>query len=111
MQCFIELWKAKDAWLALSKEARTEFVGQIGPAVQTLVDNRMEIVNWGVNDNASPYRGEYDFWSVMKFPDKAAVENFENIVEAAGWYTYFDQINISGNGTMPDEVIGRLIEL
>jgi len=33
------------------------------------------------------------------------------MVEGAGWYTYFDQVNAMGNASGPQEVIGKMIEI
>jgi hypothetical protein len=36
---------------------------------------------------------------------------FEAIVEGAGWYNFFDQVNVSGSPMTPEEVIGKMLEL
>ena len=38
MKTYIELWKAKTAWLELSPEARGEYMNQLGPAIQSIND-------------------------------------------------------------------------
>jgi hypothetical protein len=39
------------------------------------------------------------------------VEQFEKLVEGSGWYNYFEQVNLSGMATTPDEIIGQLITM
>ena len=66
MKVFIEFWKAKDAWLKLSKEERGNYLGQIGPAMQGLVSKGAIFDAWGVNDDKTPQRADYDFYAITK---------------------------------------------
>ena len=111
MKSYIELWKAKAAWLNLSKEERGSFLSQLGPHIQDLAKKGVEIVSWGVNEDTTSHRAAYDFFAIWNMPDDEIVKEFENIVEGAGWYTYFEQVNACGLATTPQEVIGKLIEL
>lgn len=111
MKTYIELWKAKDAWKEMSQEARGEYMTQLGPAIQDLIDNGVKIISWGVSDDDTFKKADYDFFGVWEFPDEAAVKSFEELVEGAGWYNYFDQINLSGSTSTPDVVIGKMIGL
>ena len=111
MKTYIEIWKAKQTWLDLSKEARGEYMTQLGPAIQGLVESGVKIISWGTNDAGTFRKANYDFFGVWEFPDQAAVESFEKLVEGAGWYNYFEQVNICGNATTPDQVIGQMINL
>ncbi len=44
-------------------------------------------------------------------PDKGLVQQFEETVEQAGWYKYFDQINARGELGTPESVIGDMVNL
>ena len=111
MKIFIELWKAKDAWKELSLSERQEYVAQIGPVVEDLMKKGVVIEAWGINEDETPFASDYDFFAVTKLPNKELLEEFEAIVEGAGWYTYFDQVNVSGSPMTPDEVIGKMLAL
>ncbi len=111
MKVFIEFWKAKDAWHQLSKEERGAYLGQIAPAMQGLVSKGAIFDAWGLNDDTSPYRAEYDFYAITKLPTQELLDSFQAIVEGSGWYTYFDQINLTGDNIGPEAVIGKMIEL
>jgi haloalkane dehalogenase len=111
MDIFIELWKAKDAWKAMSVSDRQSYVAQIGPVMEDLISRGVVIEAWGINDDDSPFRGDYDYFAVTKFPHKAILDEFKNIVEQAKWYDYFEQVNITGAAMTPEEVIGKLIQL
>jgi hypothetical protein len=39
------------------------------------------------------------------------LENFQAIVEGAGWYNYFEQINMTGEDIGAEKVIGKMIDL
>jgi hypothetical protein len=111
MKIYIELWNAKDAWLAVSEKERENYLAQIGPALQDLVVRGVEIVAWGKNDKSTAHRANYDFISIFKFPNDTLIQEFEGLVEGAGWYNYFDQVNASGLIVDPTEIIGKMIEL
>lgn len=111
MITYIELWKAKQAWFDLSKEERGNYMGALGPAIQQLMENGVQIVSWGANEAATFSRGDYDYFAVWTFPNADAAQNFEKLVEGAGWYNFFDQINVMGKAQSPNEIIGNLIEL
>lgn len=111
MKTYIEIWKAKKAWYELSVEERGEYMGQLGPAIQGLLESGAKIISWGINDESTFKKAEYDFFGVWEFPDQVSVESFENLVESAGWYNFFDQVNLCGTLTTPDEIIGKMIAL
>ena len=111
MKIFIELWKAKDAWKQLPLSERQEYVAQIGPVMEDLMKKGVVIEAWGINEDETPSASDYNFFAVTKLPSKELLEEFEAIVEGAGWYNYFDQVNVSGSPMTPEEVIGKMLEL
>lgn len=111
MYLFVETWQPNQAWLDLSKEERTNYVTAVGGAIQQLLDAGVEIVGWGLNDNDTDKHNGYDYFAIWKFPDKEIIKQFEAMVTAAGWYTYFDQVNCSGVLSAPPEVLGHSINL
>ena len=111
MISYIELWKAKQTWLDLSKEERGRYMTALGPAIQALVENGAQIVSWGSNEASTFSRAAYDYFAVWTFPNIEAAQSFEKLVEGAGWYNYFDQVNLMGTAGSPQDVIGKMIEL
>ncbi|WP_321372265.1 DUF6616 family protein [uncultured Draconibacterium sp.] len=111
MECFIELWSVRQAWKQLSREERKAYLEQIEPHLQSLLEKGVEIVGWGVNDEATTHRANFDFYAVWKFPTLDMKKEFEAVVMEANWYNYFHQENVSGELTIPDEIIGKLIAL
>ncbi|MEM8888543.1 MAG: DUF6616 family protein [Bacteroidota bacterium] len=111
MVYFIEMWNATDAWHKLSTEERGNYMGQIGAHVQGLMEKGVEILTWSLNDSDTSRKGSYDYFAIWSFPDKAAAMDFQGLVEAAGWYTYFDQKNLMGEADSAQNVIGQLVQL
>lgn len=111
MITYIELWKAKQAWLDLSTDERGNYMTALGPAIQQLIENGVQIVSWGINEGSTFNRADYDYFAVWSFPDMEAARNFEEMVEGAGWYNYFDQVNAMGSAGSPQDVIGQMIKL
>ena len=111
MITYIELWKAKQAWIDLSKEERGNYMGSLGPAIQHLLDSGVQIVSWGTNDADTFSKCPYDYFAVWTFSNTESARDFEKMVEGAGWYTYFDQVNLRGTAGSPQDVIANMIEL
>jgi hypothetical protein len=111
MKIFIELWKAKDTWKQLPVSERQAYVAQIGPVMEDLMKKGVVIEAWGINEDETPFAADFDFFAVTKLPNQELLDQFETIVEGAGWYNYFDQINVSGSPMTPEEVIGKMLAL
>lgn len=111
MKVYLELWKATSAWKELSQEERGNYMGQLGPAIQHLMESGVKIINWGVNDPNTFSRADYDFFAVWTFPSDEAAQGFEKMVEGAGWYNYFEQVNVKGDASTAQDVIGKLITM
>ena len=111
MKVFIELWKAKDAWKNLSLAERQEYVGQIGPVMEDMMSRGLEITAWGINEDETDHKSEYDFFAVSKMPNDELLKEFQSIVESVNWYDYFEQVNLSGSLISPEEVIGKMLEI
>jgi hypothetical protein len=61
------------------------------------------------NDADTDHRAPYRYFSIVEAPDEAAARTFEANVRAAGWYDYFDQVNLRGVARPAEEVIGEHI--
>ena len=107
----IELWTPKQSWLDLSSEEREAYVGSIVPIMQKHAEmgitTRAMASNDGDTDNRAPYR----YFSIIEAPDEAAAKTFEADVRAAGWYDYFDQVNLRGVARSAEDVIGEHIRM
>ena len=111
MYLYIELWKARPAWLALSQGERATYMAQLGPGIEGLLQAGIEIVGWAVSDADTPYRADYQYLAAWKMPDRSAVQLLEQTVAQAGWYGYFEQVNARGELVSPGVVIGDMVSL
>lgn len=109
MITYIELWKAKQAWTDMSTEERVTYMNALGPAIEQLLASGVQIISWGSSDTSTFSRADYDYFAVWTFPDEQTAKEFEKMVEGAGWYTYFDQVNAMGKASTPQEIIGQMI--
>ncbi|HTE01876.1 MAG TPA: DUF6616 family protein [Mucilaginibacter sp.] len=109
MKYYIEAWTPRQTWLDMSPEQRGAYMAQLGPAIQQLSEQGTEIISWGVNDDDTHNRLGFDFFAIWKFPNEELAKTFEGLVVDAGWYNYFEQVNIKGSPASPDDIIGKLI--
>ncbi len=111
MKIFIELWKAKNTWLQLSRKDRESFVSRIGPEIAGLISKGIIVDSWGMNDDSSLYKADYDFFAITKLPSAELLEEFQQVIEKSGWYNYFDQVNVTGQDISAETVIRRMVDL
>ena len=111
MITYIELWKAKQTWINLTPEERNTYVQALGPVIQQLLAGGVQIISWGINDGSTFRRVDFDYFAVWSFPDENAAVKFEKLVEAADWYTYFEQVNARGANMSPQDVMAHMINL
>jgi hypothetical protein len=111
MYLFVECWKARPEWLALTPEARGAYMAQLGQGIGELLKAGVEVISWSMNDQDTSNRSPFDYFAVWKFPNKEMVKGFEQIVEQSGWYNYFDQVNLSGEVMDPFSCIAHIISL
>jgi hypothetical protein len=111
MYLFVECWKARPEWLALTPDARGAYMTQLGSGIGELIKAGVEIVSWSFNDPDTSNRAPFDYFAVWKFPTKEMAAGFEQVVQQSGWYNYFDQVNLKGEAAEPGVTIGHMIGL
>ena len=108
---FIELCRAKETWRLLPTPAREQFLSEVEPLMDRLRQGGVEIVSWGPNINVTPERADYDFFGIFKFPDEASALRYERTFQQAGWYEYFEQVNVMGMDSTPNAILRKLVNL
>lgn len=108
---FIEIWNAKPTWHSLSTEERATYMNNVGAAIQDLLTKGVKVLTWSDNNSNTSYRANFDFFAIWTFPDQASADSFQQLVEGAGWYNYFEQQNLQGQEDTAQNVIGQLINL
>lgn len=111
MMYFIELWNAKPAWLALSQAERGDYMNQVGTHIQGLLDQGVKVLTWSNNESNTTHKADFDYFAIWSFPDQASADGFQQLVEGAGWYNYFEQVNLMGQEATAEQIIGQLIQL
>lgn len=96
MYLYVELWKARPAWLELTKEERKLWFETLLGLLQKQLESGVEPLGFAQNDDDTPLSADYDFVGAWKMPDKETAEKFEKFVEDAGWHNYFEQVNVRG---------------
>ena len=110
MITFIELWSANENWKTLGPEARGKYLSQMKPTIPRFLEAGAEIIAWGHNDKIDDHRGDFDYYAIWTFPNEDLITEFKNLLQQAGWYIYFDQINVCGEAHGPDPIIEHMIK-
>ncbi len=108
MHLYVELWKARPAWLAMTPEDRAAFVARLEPAVTRLVGEGVQLLGFAVTDADVPHGADYPYMAVWQMPTLELVRHYERGVEAAGWHEYFEQVNARGALQTPASVLEHM---
>ncbi len=109
MITFIELWSANENWKALDQELRADYLSKMKPSIPKFMEQGAEIIAWGHNDKIDDHRAPFDYYAIWTFPNQDLIVQFKDLLQGAGWYNYFDQVNICGDAHAPDPIIGHMI--
>jgi haloalkane dehalogenase len=101
----VEMYNYTDSWRNLSEEHRNTFIGQVMAGVAGLADAGVEVIAYGANAPSTPLRAPYDFFCVYRAKDQASMTSLQDAIAESGWYTYFDQVNVSGVALQPLAVL------
>jgi len=110
-QIFVELYKYRPAWLALTQTEREQFAAGVRDAVEGLVSNGVEVIGWGYNDLETDHRAPYDFFCVYKVPSFEFQRGFDQAVVQSGWHDLFEQVGVSGAIASVAEVLAANVAL
>ena len=76
-----------------------------------LQEKGIENLGWAMNDEHTPYRGDYRYFAVWKMPSLEVAKEFEKAVEQSDWHEYFSQHNTRGKILPLNEAIDFLVNL
>ena len=96
MYLYVELWKARSAWIELSREERESWFDNLLASLQEQLQSGVEPLGFARNDEDTPLAAGYDFIGVWRMPNKDIAVQFEKFVDQAGWHAYFEQVNVRG---------------
>jgi len=109
MYLYVELWKFRPAWRALTPEDRKGWMDQLLGGLQQQLESGVEVVGFVTNDKDTPHSSGYDFLAVWRMPHKEAAVGFESFVEASGLHDYYEQVNTRGQVMDMEGVVAALL--
>jgi len=109
MIIYIELWTAKQSWKELPQSAKEEYMGQMQPSIPKFLEKGAKIHSWGRNHLANDHKSTHTWFAIWEFPNEDLITEFEALLQGAGWYNYFDQINACGENVGPEAIIGEIL--
>ena len=95
-----ELYRPKPSWTALAPAARREFLQNLVAALAPVLESGASAIALGAADAKTEADAEangYRFFALWRLRDQAASDDMIRISQAAGWYDYFEQVNVSGD--------------
>ena len=96
MHLYVELWKARPAWLALAAADRSAWVSNLYPSSREPTSANVELIGFAVTDADAPHGTDYPYMAVWRVSSLQAVQEFEAQRQASGWHDYFEQVNARG---------------
>ncbi len=111
MHYYVEQWKPRPEWLALTPEDRGKVLFDLSPAIQGLVDAGIELVGYFVNHTNGGSAKDFSFLRVWKMPEKEWVQRIADTLEKTGWHEFFEPVNSQGEILTPQVAIPYLIGL
>ena len=90
MYFYIEHWKPRPKWLALTPEDRGKFLFDVSPALQGLVDAGGELIGYLVDGVEARKWKDGGFLRLWKMPEKEFAQRIEAALEQAGWDEFFE---------------------
>lgn len=109
MLYFVEQWKVTKAWKALTPEQKKDYMSQVNSHIGGLLGDKVKILTWSKNAGTTSMRADYDYFAIWSFADQENLDNFQKLVENAGWYNYFAQTNLSGEESSAETIINEII--
>lgn len=111
MHLYAELWNVRPEWLNLDQGERQSFVDSIGPGMQSLLAQGIELLGFALNDDDTPHRSPHQYLALWRMDDAAQAATLERVVDEADWHRYFDQVNARGEVLAPPEALAHIVAL
>ena len=108
MHLYVELWKARPAWLALPASDRSAWVTALYPTLQASAGANVELIGFAVTDADAPHGTDYPYMAVWRLASLQTVQEFEGLRQATGWHEYFEQVNARGELQAPTHVLDHM---
>jgi hypothetical protein len=90
MYYYIEQWRPRPKWLALTPEDRGKFLFDLSPTIQGLIDAGIELVGYMISDPKAGQGNEFSFLRIWKLQEKDSMRRIEEALGGAGWHEFFE---------------------
>ncbi len=108
MYLYVELWKARPAWFALSAAERAGYMENVGPAIGQLLGAGIELLGFALADSDTLHGAEYTYLAAWRMPSKELALALEQAVDGASWHVYFEQVNARGAIMPPPDALAHM---
>lgn len=109
MYFYIEHWKPRPTWLALTPEDRGKFLFDVSPTLQGLTDAGAELIGYLVDGVDAKDWKDGGFLRVWRMPEKEFAPRIEAALEKAGWHEFFEPGRARGEILTPQVAIPYLV--
>lgn len=103
----VEMFRPRPEWYALSRDERRAFLDHCRREIERLLGEGIRFL--GVY--AGRWTGEWHGFSVCECPGPEATERWIEAAERAGWFRYFEQVNLTGRKMSLEEYFRTLVDL
>jgi len=110
MNYFIECWNAKDTWKVLSNEEKQAYVENVKAATASMLEKGVECLTWSENIAQGEHKAAYDYFAIWRIPSESLTQELLALIEGAGWYNYFEQVNALGKEDSATSVLAQIIQ-
>ncbi len=116
MQILIIIWEPNAEWHALGDEAQKGYLSSLDAAVTAVRSQGVMTLGWSKIDRTLPKAPTEGYVGVFAMSNTEQCHELEKNVQAAGWYDYFDSVNVSinpegGTSPLPSQEYARLLEI
>lgn len=111
MYVVIETWTPRAEFLAATPETRERVFDSVREGMAQFTALGIDTLGWGRIDAGADRSGGYDWFAVWTMPSAELAAAFLQGVEAAGWYEWFDQTNVTGELASVDSAIAAHLAL
>jgi hypothetical protein len=109
MYLYVEMWKPRPEWEALSREQRQEYLQQMATGIEKMMVSGVELIGFAANDEGVPDEADCRYIAVWKMPNLGHVHMLEKAVKTEGWGNFFEIGNARGRLLSIDEAINNMV--
>ncbi|MEE9219309.1 MAG: DUF6616 family protein [Acidobacteriota bacterium] len=103
----VEMFRPRSEWYALSRDQRQAFLDNSRREIERLLAGGVRFL--GVY--ASRWSSEWHGFSVCECPSAESQQEWIEAAERAGWFRYFEQVNLAGRKMSLDDYFRSLVDL